>query len=367
MTTDDAADDSAIGITSGKYPTDSDGSAIQVGDDDAALRGVLRRVDAAVIRGGDYVELVQHRVVCNGNKINAETTDSILLFLNSERLGTAGEPTFTLAEPCPASPVRFANANLLLTAAGAPVIASRALAYQRRLGCLMYLANSVRPDLAFTIGMHCRNMGSPTPELLHELDHTFSYLSRHSDVGLTYESVPTDLHAFTDASLDVGKSTSGYLVKWQGAAISWGSTRQKSTVLSSCEAEIYALSEGAKDIVYFRKLLSGLGEDLTAPSNCSTDNKGAADLSYNPEHHKRSKHIERRHFYIRDMVEALELRVPLVRTDEDLADMLTKVLAPREFFRWRAMIMNEQVPYMGLSQVEKWSSVRSNIYFRETA
>ena len=219
-------------------------------------------------------------------------------------------------------------------------------AYQRRLGCLMYLANSVRPDLAFTIGMHCRNMGSPTPELLHELDHTFSYLSRHADVGLTYDTDPTDLHAFTDASLDVGKSTSGYLVMWQGAAISWGSTRQKSTVLSSCEAEIYALSEGAKDIVYFRKLLTGLGEDLSAPSSCSTDNKGAADLSYNPEHHKRSKHIERRHFYIRDMVEALELRVPLVRTDEDLADMLTKVLAPREFFRWRAMIMNETIPYL---------------------
>jgi hypothetical protein len=214
-------------------------------------------------------------------------------------------------------------------------------AYQRRLGCLMYLTNSVRPDLAYCIGMHCRNMSSPTPELLHELDHTFSYLSRHSEVGLTYDAIPTELHGFTDASLDVGKSTSGYLVMWQGAAISWGSTRQKSTALSSCEAEIYALSEGAKDLVYFRKLLTGMGEDLTAPSCCATDNKGAADLSYNPEHHRRSKHIERRHFYVRDMVEALELSVPLVRTDEDLADMLTKVLAPREFFRWRAMIMNE--------------------------
>ena len=80
---------------------------------------------------------------------------------------------------------------------------------------------------------------------------------------------------------------------------------------------------------------------MESPTSCATDNKGAADLAHNPEHHRRSKHIERRHFYIRDMVEALELRVPLVRTHEDLADMLTKVLAPREFFRWRALIMNE--------------------------
>ena len=214
-------------------------------------------------------------------------------------------------------------------------------AYQKRLGCLMYLTNSVRPDLAYVIGMHCRNMSNPTPELLRELDYVFCYLARHDEVGLTFSATPTEMHGFTDASLDVGKSTSGYLVMWQGAAVSWGSSKQKSTALSSCEAEIYALSEGAKDVVYFRKLLSGLGENMESPTSCATDNKGAADLAHNPEHHRRSKHIERRHFYIRDMVEALELRVPLVRTHEDLADMLTKVLAPREFFRWRALIMNE--------------------------
>ena len=33
------------------------------------------------------------------------------------------------------------------------------------------------------------------------------------------------------------------------------------------------------------------------------DNTGARDLAYNPEHHARSKHIERRHFFIREMVE----------------------------------------------------------------
>jgi len=113
-------------------------------------------------------------------------------------------------------------------------------AYQKRLGCLMYLTNSVRPDLAYVIGMHCRNMSSPTPELLRELDHVFIYLARHTSLGLTYETIPTELHGFTDASLDVGRSTSGYLVMWQGAAVSWGSTKQKSTALSSCEAEIYA-------------------------------------------------------------------------------------------------------------------------------
>jgi hypothetical protein len=36
------------------------------------------------------------------------------------------------------------------------------------------------------------------------------------------------------------------------------------------------------------------------------DNKSAIDLAYNPEHHQRTKHIARRHFYIRDLVEDLD-------------------------------------------------------------
>ena len=46
-------------------------------------------------------------------------------------------------------------------------------------------------------------------------------------------------------------------------------------------------------------------------------------MSYNPEHHDRSKHIERRHFYVRDMVESQEIVVPLVNTKENDADFFT--------------------------------------------
>ena len=63
-------------------------------------------------------------------------------------------------------------------------------------------------------------------------------------------------------------------------------------------------------------------------TSTATDSKGAHDLSYNPEFHARSKHIKRRHFYVRDMVEEGELIVPLVRTHENPADFLTKAMPP---------------------------------------
>ena len=82
----------------------------------------------------------------------------------------------------------------------------------------------------------------------------------------------------------------------------------------------------------------------TEPTVLSTDNKAARDLSYNPEHHGRSKHIARRHFFIRDMVESQEIIVPLVNTKENDADFFTKPLAPKQFKYLRRRIMNIAAP-----------------------
>ena len=76
------------------------------------------------------------------------------------------------------------------------------------------------------------------------------------------------------------------------------------------------------------------------PRAYTTDSKSAKDLSYNPEHHNRTKHVERRHFFIRDMVEKFELRVPLVSTVNNYADFFTKPLKSKAFFALRNKIMN---------------------------
>ena len=91
-----------------------------------------------------------------------------------------------------------------------------------------------------------------------------------------------------------------------------------------------------------RKLLSGLGVDLADPTELSTDSKSARDVSYNPEQHSRMKHVLRRHFFVRDMVENFEINVPYVPTDENVADFFTKTLEPAKFFAFRKILMNEK-------------------------
>ena len=99
-----------------------------------------------------------------------------------------------------------------------------------------------------------------------------------------------------------------------------------------------ALSEAAKDVVYLRKLVKGLGAQArlrcSDPTKLSTDNKSARDISYNPEHHDRMKHVQRRqHFFVRDMAESFELEVPYMPTAENPADFLTKPFKSPAHFR----------------------------------
>ena len=127
-----------------------------------------------------------------------------------------------------------------------------------------------------------------------------------------------------------------------GCALSWGSRRQKCVALSTCEAEIIALSEAAKDVVYLRKFIAGLGDAAAGPSELFTDSKSARDVSYNPEQHDRMKHVQRRHFYVRDMVESFELTVPHVPTENNIADFFTKPMKNwKQFSGFRRRVMNE--------------------------
>ena len=71
----------------------------------------------------------------------------------------------------------------------------------------------------------------------------------------------------------------------------------------------------------------------------SVDNTAARNLAYNPEHHERTKHIDRRHFYIRELVEEGRITVPFVKSADNLADFFTKPLAPAPYTALRDRVM----------------------------
>ena len=211
--------------------------------------------------------------------------------------------------------------------------------YQSLVGALLYCSTNTRPDIAYSVSQLCRAMACPTDDTLLAARRVLYYLHRHKDLGLRYNTSKVALDGFSDSNWAVRQSTSGAVFMLANAAISWSSKRQPCVALSSCEAELVAGSEAAKEAVHLGRLTGelGMGSDLPVPLRM--DNAAARATAYNPEHHAKVKHIERRHFFIRDMVESLVIEVPYVPTDENIADFFTKPLAAKKFFPMRDRIM----------------------------
>ena len=80
--------------------------------------------------------------------------------------------------------------------------------------------------------------------------------------------------------------------------------------------------------MYLRRFLEEVGL-LTLkgkPTNIFCDNQGAQDLMRNPVHHARTKHIDLRHHYVREVFVIGELNVKYIPTTEMVSDVLTKAL-----------------------------------------
>lgn len=105
--------------------------------------------------------------------------------------------------------------------------------------------------------------------------------------------------------------------------------------MSTCEAEYVAAAAGACQGVWLSRLIADLmGRDVQK-FKLLVDNKSAIELSKNPVFHERSKHIDTRFHYIRECVRNGQVEIEHVRTDNQLADILTKALSRIRFVELR--------------------------------
>ncbi|GJP65650.1 hypothetical protein CLOP_g22518 [Closterium sp. NIES-67] len=121
------------------------------------------------------------------------------------------------------------------------------------------------------------------------------------------------------------RSSQGYGFSLGSGLISWRSTRSSSIALSSCEAELYAATMAAQEA----RWLSFLLEELGAPQRCPTiwcDNASTIHLTKDAVFHGRSKHIELRHYFIRELVQGGHLQLGKIDSAANLADIFTKAL-----------------------------------------
>ena len=145
----------------------------------------------------------------------------------------------------------------------------------------------------------------------------------------------SDLVGYIDSdwvgSVDDRKSTSGYVFHMGSGAISCASKKQPIVALSAAEAEYVAATAATCQAIWMRRMLRSLCQEQVKGIVIYCDNSSAIASSKNSVFHKRTKHIDTKFHYIRELVNNGEIILQHCKTEEKYADILTKPLGQKTF------------------------------------
>jgi uncharacterized OsmC-like protein len=108
--------------------------------------------------------------------------------------------------------------------------------------------------------------------------------------------------------------------------------------LSTTEAEFIAASICACQAVWLRKILEKLGHTQNSSTIVYCDNSSAIKLAKNPVMHGRSKHIDVRFHFLRELAKDGTIELVHCNTQEQVADMMTKPLKLDAFVKLRNLL-----------------------------
>ena len=215
--------------------------------------------------------------------------------------------------------------------------------YQSAIGSLNYAAIATRPDISFAVGMLSQFMQNPTQNHWIAVKRILRYIKGTLSFGLKFTHTEDfNLHGYSDSDwagcTSSRKSTSGQLFRLGDCTISWRSKKQSIIALSSTEAEYVALCSAAQETTWLRRMLHGIRMQQVTPTTVYEDNQGCTALARNPKDHPRTKHIEVKYHFIRDMIARKRMDVIYCPTGEMVADTLTKGLAKPKFEKFRQLM-----------------------------
>lgn len=225
--------------------------------------------------------------------------------------------------------------------------------YREIVGSLIYAMSCTRPDISWIVSKLSQKLSCPKVEDMVAAKHVLRYLKGTIDYELCFEKCDEDLNliAYSDSdwasSLEDRRSTTGYCFSLSkgGPLISWKSRRQPTVALSTCEAEYIGLAATTQESLYLTQLLNNMGIGSYECTKMYGDNQGAIALSKNPVNRQRSKHIDIRHHFLRDVLLDGKIDIVYCPTENMVADIFTKPATKVKMNKFQRFLFGCQSSY----------------------
>jgi hypothetical protein len=229
--------------------------------------------------------------------------------------------------------------------------------YRHTVGQLLYVSLHSRPDLCAAVAMVSRYVHNPGPKHWQAVKRILRYIKGTLDHGVILGGKePITLQGYSDSDwandIDSRRSRTGYTFFLGSGCISWHSKRQATVALSTTEAEYMALSSASQELLWILSFLREIGIEPKGPVIMNQDNKGCIDLTKNNKNHPKTKHIDIRHHFVKDLVDQGTIEMQYCPTKGMIADIMTKALASPRFLELKGLLrVHSHRTYQGTGAV----------------
>jgi hypothetical protein len=215
---------------------------------------------------------------------------------------------------------------------------------QDMLGKIRYLADRTRPDIMFPASFLARFAASPSKGHLDAMFQVIVYLkgtTRDRCLHIGSNSGEIELFAMSDASFVRGCDSKGQLAYYpkDSGSLYCKSQKDKNVSVSSLHAEMNALVEATKMIIYYRESLDELHFPQSKATIVHVDNEGVIAVVKSFGKENRSIYLINKINFIRECVERNIIRLEFVNSENNLADLGTKSLDVAQHHRLSEKIL----------------------------
>jgi hypothetical protein len=217
--------------------------------------------------------------------------------------------------------------------------------YLERIGMLNYLAVLTRSDILYAVSRCAQQCSKPTRLDMRKVNRIFYYLNGTKEYGINFRAGKVELVGWVDAShlqYKDGRGHFGYcfaLGKHDGAFYARSQKMKLVTPAGSTETEYVAMYEAATEIVFLRNLLSELGFSQKGPTVLYEDNESAIHMVNGRGSFHKSKHVNVKFHYTRDLVKKGIVDIVYCPTKKMRADVLTKGLTRQKHINCVELLM----------------------------
>jgi hypothetical protein len=186
---------------------------------------------------------------------------------------------------------------------------------------------------------------SPRRDDQEKLKQDIRYLRGIKDLGLTLEvDYHVEIIAYIDASYGVHpdkKSHTGAMITLGKGCIHGKSGTQRLNRKSSTEAEFVTIGDAANQVLWTRNFMLAQGY-RRGPAKVYQDNMSTIQLIKNGRSNRERthRHFDIRHFFLTDRVSSGDITISYMKTQDMVADILTKPLQGQQFKKLRSLLLN---------------------------